>query len=324
MTGGATSCLSAAFPVIVVLACVSSSQAVNITDESPATDSFESYKEQFRQVLDSVFAKIPPSFMQKLQEAEISPTCTIGMLKMIRGMRKLEPWALRLFDASGKYPNGLIELTKADLGAFDECLDTTVRDEFGRATSVGQYCSLKFYNKNGKSYLDKMEPVFKAMNPMVLKYKEYFSLDWVPMLRMGICVLDDCTQTDLQALVDSVKPPIIDIEVANCVTREPEPWTTTQKAIVISLATLAALMTASTVVDEVLAWSVPARKREGFLYRVLAAFSVTSNTRGLLQMPAASSTEHTYRFLHGMRFICVCGVLVGHCVNTYSDTWAGF
>lgn len=324
MTGGATSFMSAAFPVLVVLACICGSDAGNKTDDNPSTATFENYQQELRKVMDDVFTKIPPSFMQKLQAAQISTDCSIGMLKMIRGIRNLEPWALRLIDASGKYPTGLLDGARADLGAFDECLDTAVRDEFGRATSMGRYCSLKVYNKIGKSLFDKMEPLLEVVHPKIRTLRNYFDIDWFPLLRLGICVLDDCNGNDLQALIDSVKPPIMDIKVVNCVTREPEPWTTTQKAILIFLATLATLITAGTVVDLAVTWMSPARRTEGILCKFLTMFSATSNTRGLLQMPALNSTEHTYRFLHGLRYLCICSVLFGHCIVAFSDIWGRY
>ncbi|XP_077553693.1 nose resistant to fluoxetine protein 6-like isoform X2 [Haemaphysalis longicornis] len=321
MTGGATSFLSAVLPVLVVLACFGSLHAASDSAENVVAAEFEQYKEQLGKLMDEVFAKIPPSFMRKLQAAEISTDCSIAMIKTIRAIRNLEPWELRLIDASGKYPTGLLDGSKVDLGSFDECLDTAVHDEFGR-TSMGQYCSIMVYNRNGSALVDKLEPILEALHPGAREYREYSSLGGLPLIRLGICVLDDCTQNDLQALIDAVKPSIVDIEVANCVTRVPEPWTAAQKFILLFLATLAVVITGCTIIDLILTWKAPSRKKDGILCKFLAFFSVTYNTRGLLEMPAPNSTEHTYVFLHGLRYLSMCSIVFGHCIATLSDTWA--
>nr|XP_054918584.1 nose resistant to fluoxetine protein 6-like [Dermacentor andersoni] len=141
-------------------------------------------------------------------------------------------WGKGVFDASGKYPTGLFQGSHVDLGAFDECLETMVLDGSGHVTSRGQYCNLQFYVKNSTAWQKKMEPILQVMDPSILYYKNYFFLEELPIVRLGICVLDDCTQDDLQALVDSVKPSVLHIEVSNCLTIESEPWSTTQKSVV--------------------------------------------------------------------------------------------
>ncbi|KAH9382391.1 hypothetical protein HPB48_021848 [Haemaphysalis longicornis] len=56
------------------------------------------------------------------------------------------PYAV--FDASGKYPTGLLQATTSDPGSFDECVETVVRDSHGHVTARGQYCNLFYFSGN--------------------------------------------------------------------------------------------------------------------------------------------------------------------------------
>ncbi|KAM7303485.1 uncharacterized protein ISCGN_013441 [Ixodes scapularis] len=84
-----------------------------------------------RDLLNGALDTSAPTLTRKLLAAELSPSCMLGLLKLVRGVRSLEPWTLRLIDATGKYPTGLFQGTRMDLGAFDECVETVVHDEFG-------------------------------------------------------------------------------------------------------------------------------------------------------------------------------------------------
>lgn len=308
---------------IVLLTCVGLLHGANTTDDDTVSADFDRYEKVVRRMVADAFASIPPDLLRKLQTAAVSPTCSLGIMKMVRGFQNIEPWAFRLFDASGKYPTGVLQGTKSDIGAFDECLETEVVDNFGRVTSQGQYCSLMFYVKHGKVLERKLAPLLRSLHPRLRTFQQFFFLDYLNVARVGICLLNDCDQRDLQALINSVKPSIIDIEVAHCITNEPQPWTTTQKAIMMSLITLACVMAASTVVDLVIRRRRSDRFGKGIVAKVLTSFAVTSNTRMLLNMPdEKESDEYVFRFLHGIRYLSIAFIMFGHCYQTLSDTWS--
>lgn len=308
---------------MVLLTCVGVLRGDNTTDDDIVSADFDRYEKLVRRMVADAFASVPPDLLRKLQTAEVSPTCSLGIMKMVRGFQNIEPWAFKLFDASGKYPTGVLQGTKSDIGAFDECLETEVMDDFGRVTSQGQYCSLMFYVKHGKTLERKLEPILKNLHPRLRTFQQFFFLDYLNVARVGICLLNDCNKRDLQALINSVKPSIIDIEVAHCMTNEPQPWTTTQKAIIMFLITLACIMAASTAVDLFIRRRCSDNFVKGLQAKVLTAFAVTSNTRMLLNMPdEKDSDEYVFRFLHGIRYLSIAFIMFGHCYQTLSDTWS--
>ncbi|XP_070388376.1 uncharacterized protein [Dermacentor albipictus] len=70
-----------------------------------------------------------------------------------------------VFDATGKYPTGVLQVTRVDLGAFDECLETEVRDSSGNVSSRGQYCNLQIQPKTDALGPKEMEFVSAMVHP---------------------------------------------------------------------------------------------------------------------------------------------------------------
>ncbi|KAH6934663.1 hypothetical protein HPB50_026724 [Hyalomma asiaticum] len=159
------------------------------------------YLPLLRDLMHRAFSSIPASLRRKLLEADVRPECTAGLLRTLRGFQNLEPWAMRLLDASGKYPTGLFEGARVDVGAFDECLRTEVRDSNGNVLSRGQYCNLLAYVKNGSAIQKILESFPDILHPRMKYFKSYFSYKKHPTWRLAVCSLSDCNQQDLQAIL---------------------------------------------------------------------------------------------------------------------------
>lgn len=72
-----------------------------------------------------------------------------------------------VLDATGKYPTGMLRWSRSDIGAFDECIATVVRDSFGNEVSRGQYCNLLVYVKKSKTWEKALEAMLNIMHPKV-------------------------------------------------------------------------------------------------------------------------------------------------------------
>uniref|UniRef100_A0A6M2D0L9 Putative secreted protein n=1 Tax=Rhipicephalus microplus TaxID=6941 RepID=A0A6M2D0L9_RHIMP len=149
------------------------------------------------------FASIPASVKFKLFGADVSPECKVGLLRTLRGFLKLEPWTMRLFDASAMYPTGLFQVSRANMGAFDECLETVVHDKSGNLITQGQYCNVVAYIKNGTAVKNTVEALKDVLHPKLQYFKDYFTVEGLTLFRLGICFVKECGQRDLQVLVDS-------------------------------------------------------------------------------------------------------------------------
>ncbi|KAH7991062.1 hypothetical protein HPB51_026456 [Rhipicephalus microplus] len=70
-----------------------------------------------------------------------------------------------LFDATGKYPTGMLQASRVDLGAFDECIETEVRDMYGNVSSRGQYCNVQLQPQKGAIDLNETELLSTLLHP---------------------------------------------------------------------------------------------------------------------------------------------------------------
>lgn len=291
------------------------------TTTTPQPD--EGFVKKVQAFFASMMDKISPEMTRNLLTAEVSPTCSIGLLKLVGAIRRAEPWALRLIDAMGKYPTGLLQATKADLGAFDECLETVVHDSFGHEVTRAQYCNLDMRIDKGSSFVDMTITAMKIAFPKLLRYKEHVTDLRLPPIRLGICVTNDCNEEELQELINKMVPPAFNLKVSNCVTNVPVPLTNGQKAILITLGVLATFLVIGTVTD-VFVRSQPKNNAAcGILLRCLRAFSLISNTKTLLQVVKDKSSDaYTLRFFHGLRFFSLTWIVLGHCYGAISPTWS--
>lgn len=271
----------------------------------------------------SMMDKISPDLTRKLLTAEVSSTCSIGLLKLVGAIRRTEPWALRLIDAMGKYPTGLLQATKTDLGAFDECLETVVHDSFGHEVTRAQYCNLDMRISKGSSFVETTFAAMKMVYPNLYRFKEHITDLRLPPVRLGICVTNDCNEQELQELINKMVPPALNLKVSNCVTNVPAPLTNGQMAIIITLAVLAAFLVIGTATDVYIRSKPEYKATCGILVRCLTAFSLISNTKVLLQVVKDKSSDaYTLRFFHGLRFFSLTWIVLGHCYGAVSPTWS--
>ncbi|XP_054932222.1 uncharacterized protein [Dermacentor andersoni] len=208
-------------------------------DQVDASD----FLRELRETVGRGFASMPVSLRRKMLEAEVRPECSVALLRFMRAFLNFEPWALRLFDATGKYPTGLFQGSRADLGAFDQCLETVVHDSYGNVLTRGQYCNLLVYSKNGTATEAAILAVPDVLHPRIKYFSNYFTAKDYPLLRMAICFTEDCNQQDLQALVNVVNLPLVRLKVSGCVTADPEPWTKAQIGIVYVDASALSMLT---------------------------------------------------------------------------------
>lgn len=276
-----------------------------------------------RDMMTRVFDSITPSVMAKMLEAKMRPQCRLALLRTMVALKKLEPWAFRLFDATGKYPTGMLQASRVDLGAFDECIETEVRDMYGNVSSRGQYCNVQLQPQKGAIDLNETELLSTLLHPKLLEYMGLFEGQETPLIRIGLCFLDDCNAADLQALADTVKPPMVDILVSNCVTSEPEPWTSLQIGLVAFLAFLGIIIAGATIIDIITKAKPNYSEKGGTLLQLVEALSAAASTRELFHAAERSSADnYSLRFLYGIRTISLGHIVLGHCLQIASDAWS--
>lgn len=260
--------------------------------------------------------------VKRLMRTELSPDCTIGLLRFMRGVRDLEPWAVRLIDASGKYPTGLFQGTISDIGAYDECIETIVHDQFGNVQTSGQYCNIYIKMVNDTSFIDHMLPAFLMTNKRTTELFHLLEDDRVQGLRVGICTMSDCTKEDMQNIANTLTEGIAKVTVSDCVTGEPTPITAFQYGIISVAVINVLLVILSSAYDH---YTTKKNYHRTLMVKILCAFSVSRNTRLLLYVNRNKQSEaYCYRFLHGMRFISLFWIVLGHASMAFDPVISRF
>ncbi|KAH6946005.1 hypothetical protein HPB50_011108 [Hyalomma asiaticum] len=119
-----------------------------------------------------------------------------------------------------------------------------------------------------------------------------------------------------------LKPPTVDILVSNCVTSEPEPWTSLQIGLVAFLAFLGIVIAAATIVDLTINSKPKYAEKGGVLLKLVVAFSAVASTRELFHVAERTNADYySLRFLYGIRTISLGHIVLAHCHQVASDNW---
>ncbi|KAK7866691.1 hypothetical protein R5R35_003232 [Gryllus longicercus] len=219
----------------------------------------------------------------------------------------VHPGAQAMQDASVRVPEGLLKRSWTHFGNWKECVD--VRDVpsagGGGGSFHGQMCMVKLYPTltGSAARADARAGLDPGMVKILLNMLNY---------RSGQCVPSTCSAREVQQLFEPLTvglPTVAGIQINvsvtedDCTTRDRPALDATDWVGVAVLLCMGAIMVISTAYD---VWVPAARKRA-----LLAAFSVVSNGRKLLAMPRQGG-DQTLSCLHGIRFISMAWVVLGH------------
>ncbi|XP_050051461.1 nose resistant to fluoxetine protein 6-like [Dermacentor andersoni] len=290
---------------------------------SSTPDSHEPRKskfiEDFKATIKHIMSTMGSGLARRLLQADISAECSLGVLKFMRAVQELEPWALRLVDSTAKYPNGMLQASTADLGAYDECIETVVHDEYGDVKVRGQYCNVHVSLGDDHSFIGDILPAFLYSHKRAQNFTSYVMDQRLPGLRLGVCFVSSCSAQDLTNIARTLMGNVAKIVVKNCVTNEYEAINATQAWIIGFLAVLAAVIVSATGF-ELLTENWDKSHKKAFPYRCAVAFSALSNTRLILSVNKDENSEtYSYRFMHGIRFLSIFWICLGHSYGTITE-----
>ncbi|XP_075732830.1 nose resistant to fluoxetine protein 6-like [Rhipicephalus microplus] len=285
---------------------VATSLVLQETTRPPRNTTFFS---TLKSTIKKLMSQAGSGFLRKLFHADVSSECVIGIIKFTQALQELKPWALRLVDATAKYPNGLFQMTLADLGAYDECIETVERDTDGIVQVRGQYCDVQIKLTDNNSAVDELTRAVTLSNAKAAKFKSLITKPSLPAFRLGLCFIDACKERDLTNMGRAIAGTGVKVDVKNCVSNEPEEMNRAQMCIIASLVVVAAIIVAATCLD------LYAETQDKKLMKVLShnyfmAFSVLRSSRLL----RSTQPNHNFdtRCFHGLRFLSIYWVCLTH------------
>ncbi|KAH7984330.1 hypothetical protein HPB52_019434 [Rhipicephalus sanguineus] len=188
--------------------------------------------------ISKIMSSAGPGLRRQLLQADISPECSFGLFKFMRAIQTLEPWALRLVDATAKYPTGFLQASLAEIGAYDECIETVVHDDHGVEVVRGQFCNVHVLVGDDLSFVDNVIPAFRFSHKRAGSFKGYLADKKLTGLRMGVCFINSCTEQDITNIGRTLFGTAADIVVKNCVTGVDDGIDITQACIITVVDTI--------------------------------------------------------------------------------------
>uniref|UniRef100_A0A131YJ25 Nose resistant-to-fluoxetine protein N-terminal domain-containing protein n=1 Tax=Rhipicephalus appendiculatus TaxID=34631 RepID=A0A131YJ25_RHIAP len=286
------------------------------TTQAPEPNMLERLRKTVRERLDASYDSMAERFLS----AKMSPQCAFKLLKFVHGLRNFEPWTLRMIDASGKYPTGLFQGSLTDLGAYDQCIETVIHDEYGGEKVRAQYCSV--YIKLGKdmSFLEHLDDALRLSHRRTPTFSRFQNDDIVHGVKIGLCIVHECKPEDIEAIAGVLITGDTKVTVTDCVTNKPTEIDTTQAAIIGVLGVIAFFMAVSTAIDIYLN-NTRGDEPRGTALTALTSFSVVANSKMLVRVAEDKQSDaYKLRFLHGMRFFSIGWVVLGHSYSTFNFT----
>lgn len=286
------------------------------TTQAPQLRMVDRMRQAIRERLDASYDTMAEQFLN----AKMSRQCAFKLLKFVHGLRNFEPWTLRMIDASGKYPTGLFQGSLSDLGAYDQCIETVIRDEYGGEKVRAQYCNV--YIKLGKdmSFLEHVDDALRLSHRRTPTFSRFQNDDIVHGVKIGLCIVHECKPEDIEAIAGVLITGDTKVTVTDCATNIPPEISTTQAAIIGVLGVIAFLMAASTAIDIYLN-NTRRDEPRGTALTALSSFSVVANSKMLVRVTDDKQSDaYKLRFLHGMRFFSIGWVVLGHSYSTFNFT----
>ncbi|XP_022242186.1 nose resistant to fluoxetine protein 6-like [Limulus polyphemus] len=274
---------------------------------------------EVRHLVNSLMKENLPTLIRYSYESQISSSCNSALLRLLFALRRLEPWAMELIDASGKLPDGVMRGTLAAFGSYDNCLEIKETISLERKSDIitGKYCTVKIRPplpkkpkviKNGDIIIDPGIFSEKSVTNILASRSFFFYFVWY---RVGMCVPSACSREDVEGLVKSaLKKSHLVVEVPNCEMKVAEPITTTQITIISLLSVVVILVVTGTSVDISSCWITDSGKqpKRGFATKALLCFSLVKNWNKLMDTRANQQMET----LNGMKMFSMLWVILGH------------
>ncbi|XP_062124806.1 nose resistant to fluoxetine protein 6-like isoform X1 [Drosophila sulfurigaster albostrigata] len=209
--------------------------------------------------------------------------CLADMALLMNGVTSLNYWALKMIDAWGTFPKGLLYGNIMDMGNYDECIgiNKAIADNYN---IKGKYCF--------------------ARVPFPIELVD---------VRIAICFPSSCSSDLMDTFFKQLFNRLLNVTVTKqivnddyCKTAEKEAFDGLTIFTIVLLSVLAAAMLLATLCDYFLF------EDQSRLPGVIKAFSARSNSRALFRIVQPKSNPNVIDCLHGLRCMSLIWVIFSH------------
>ncbi|XP_054157739.1 nose resistant to fluoxetine protein 6-like [Oppia nitens] len=313
-------------------------------DPSEFMDYFDDLMGRTRVRLEELFEQYMPQLIQMSSTVQLSPQCTLDAIRILMGLRKLQPWAIKMLDSSGKVPDGILGGTLTALGSYDDCLESRIGDDQTDTDNTkGQYCAI-----NVRPYLPPKPPLHllekefnDAADAKGFAKEHHFAriapLFYYLRLRLGICVPASCQMTDMDLITKRISYRFrVNVSVQHCDIK-PESFAieSDQYGPLAVIAGLLIVIASATIYDTMVGGdgydssgqtttlssssttTTVVYKIRKFLANCFLTFSVRLNSSIIMSTATTNvSANHHIRPLNGLRVISLVWIMIAHTYMT--------
>ncbi|XP_015599961.1 O-acyltransferase like protein [Cephus cinctus] len=264
---------------------------------------------------------ISPNWFTQVWEAShsllenLSPACQRDAAVYLQEIKNVTEWAIRMMDASAKFPHGILMGNIRTLGDFDECLSVVAPMEI-----KPQYCMAnirlnkglirekypKWFELLRQSTYDRIDTEIEELVRGIFPAPKASRFEW------AICVPASCSHRDVQDILNVAAARIlpgtgtfVEVTPEDCYNNEPrEKFTRGDYIILTLLGLIILLVPIGTLIDNV------THQKEGLLFDIFRAFSLSRSWNKLTNF--ANSEKDTIGCIDGMRSLSALWVALGH------------
>ncbi|KAL1459444.1 hypothetical protein WDU94_011426 [Cyamophila willieti] len=259
------------------------------------------------------FSRTVPRIFSNLQikSQDNSSLCNLQYSFYQRSLKNLKVWAVKMYDASDTTPRGFMVGNSYQLGHFDECI--AIREPSYDIS--GKHCLIETRLKFNKTHhpateQEQDEVIWNIFEP-VGDLEHRLPKD---SLHLSLCIPSVCTARDLEnSLQTAVERQHKNVKdwISFRVTREMCFAENERKISPGVIMTCVIFITIALIVIAVTVYHLltynPNLKSSSFLSTALLSFSMVNNLQKLF-----SGSNEDLRFLHGMKFLSMCLIIMGH------------
>ncbi|CAL1293051.1 unnamed protein product [Larinioides sclopetarius] len=301
---------------------------------------FAEVEAKMKSLIDDVIKRVLPFVIRSSADIRLSGRCMASIFKMVIGMQKLQEWAIRMVDATGKPPSGLFQGTTMSLGDFDECINVRVGRKGMMSWNAppeereffhGRYCTVEC--KLPKGLLDAIDE-YESASPnkkfntsigtsktflsLLLKYGQYMKS---AAFRFGVCIPSMCDAEDLSSITTTIARQVgFPLKVLHCQEKTKIEFRTEQAIIIIVLSSIVLTVLLGTALELYFdKFGINSlSKVQRVLQNVSQSISVISSTKRLMDV---SKDNHPMPTMRGLLLITIVFNVLGHTYLMYNHLY---
>lgn len=257
------------------------------------------------------------TFLSIIIDTIKNENCKKHAIMILQETQNLTNWAVKFYDSSGKFPEGLLSGSTYQFGNFDECIDIG-NDNNLPGDIRGKYCLGNIKIQVPQIYLNKASSIWQNFRNRSKRYDESISeLNW------GICVPASCQSEDIQDIIERIigfafsnsklkLTPIINKQ--KCYTNEQQQqqqYDSIDFIYLLIIMTIVSLIIIGTIFDVIYSKNNN-DKSPSIGLQVMNAFSFVSNLKRLCS--PANDDGLGLDCISGIKFIAMAFIVAGHCL----------